>query len=235
MPEANIGPVVNPSLQSKAQAAPIRYFMVDDYPLFVEVLKEVLAIDGGFQVLGQSHRGREALVAIRRERPDLVLVDLDLPDVGGLELIHQIRAENLADKIVVCSALMHDETIEVALALGADAFVGKNTRVNLLLACLKGIMQGEHSADEHVERVRRAMHQYGQVHKAPTRRDYVILLGLVAERPAAAIARELGVSLSTIYKARRRLASRFAVQARGARQRLAERLGIRARLETPVP
>ena len=67
------------SLQSNVQAVPVRYYIVDDYPLFVEVLKEVLAIDGGFRALGQAHRGREALEAIRRDRPDLVLIDLDLP------------------------------------------------------------------------------------------------------------------------------------------------------------
>ncbi len=222
------------NLQSKVQAVPVRYYIVDDYPLFVEVLKEVLAIDGGFRALGQAHRGREALAALRRDRPDLVLVDLDLPDMGGLELIHLIRAENLADRIVVCSALLHDETIEVALALGADAFVGKNTRVNSLLASLKGIMRGEFPADEQVERVRLQLRQYHQVHKVPTRRDYVILLGLVSARPAAELARELGVSLSTIYKARRRLTSRFPVQAPLGRQLLAERLGLKVRPATPA-
>jgi len=213
---------------------PIRYFVVDDYPLFVEVLKEVLAIDGGFCSLGHAHRGWEALAAIRQDRPDLVLLDLDLPDLGGLELIHQIRAEDLAGKIVVCSALMHDEAVEVALALGADAFVSKSTRVNPLLACLKGIMRGEVPVDEQVERVRLQLRRYCQVHKAPTPRDYIILLGLVAERPAAELARELGVSLSTIYKARRRLAPRFPVQTRPARQRLAERLGLKVRTATPA-
>jgi len=220
---------VKASLQSNVQAVPIRYYIVDDYPLFVEVLKEVLAIDGGFRALGQAHRGREALEAIRRDRPDLVLIDLDLPDMGGLELIHLIRAECLADRIVVCSALMHDETIEVALALGADAFVSKNSRVASLLASLKGIVQGESPVDEHVERVRLRLREYHQIHKAPTRRDYVILLGLVTGRPAVELARELGVSLSTVYKARRRLASRFPVQAHLGRQLLAERLGLKSR------
>lgn len=226
---------MNASLQPSPQTVPTRYYIVDDYPLFVEVLREVLAVDGGFRAVGQAHRGREALAAIRRERPDLVLIDLDLPDMGGLELIHRIRAENLADRIVVCSALMHDETIEVALALGADAFVGKNTRVNSLLASLKGIMRGEFPVDEQVERVQLRLRQYFQVHKAPTRRDYVILLGLVAGHPATGIARELGVSLSTIYKARRRLAARFPVQSRLGRQLVAERLGLKVRLAAPTP
>lgn len=209
-----------------ASQKPIRCFIVDDYPLYVTMLEDLLKTDDRFVPLGVAHTGREALAALRLVKPDLVVLDLNLPDISGLELIRVIRAEQLAERIIVCSVQTSDETIEVAIALGADVFVEKSASVSDLLAALKAAAQDRFPMNEHVSRVLRRALQFRQSHNGPRPRDYSILLGLSSGQSVKTVATGLGLSVSAVYKARQRLAQRFALHRNAELNQLAGRLGV---------
>ncbi len=205
---------------------PVRCFVVDDHPLFVSVLTDVLKIDQGFHLVGVAHTGQEMLRQLRGNHVDLVVLDLQLPDISGIELIGVIRAERLADRIVICSGLTADECIEVAFALGVDAYVQKTTSIDELLDTLRATVEGRVPMSAHVARVLRDMIRYRRAHGGLKVRDYLVLIGLAEGKCPKVLAGELGLSTSAIYKITYRLADRFGLKNQVEVLGLASRLGL---------
>jgi len=128
-------------------AAPLRILVVDDEPPIRKLLRMGLATQG-YHIL-EAPNGKTAL-ALMAEKPDLVILDLGLPDMQGLDLLRTIRAANGATPIVVLSS-RDDETAKVqALDLGADDYVTKPFGMEELLARMRTAMR--HQLQVHGER-----------------------------------------------------------------------------------
>jgi DNA-binding NarL/FixJ family response regulator len=204
----------------------IRCFLVDDHPLFVSVLIDLLKADARFLVAGSAHTGNDMLRELRACPVDLVVLDLQLPDISGIELIGLIRAEGLARKILVCSGLTSDEAIEVAFALGADAFIQKTAGIDELLATLLATAEDRMPMNAHVGRVFREMIRFRQARLELRPRDFHVLIGLAEHKNVKLLALELGVTASAIYKTKHRIAQRFDVRDLTDLRGLAARLGL---------
>lgn len=104
---------------------PCRVYICDDSPEYRLLLRMVLA-DAGATIVGEGRDGAECLAGARDTDPSIVLLDLNMPGVGGLEALPQLR-EKLPDdvKIVVLTTSKAPETERSALELGADAYVSK--------------------------------------------------------------------------------------------------------------
>jgi DNA-binding NarL/FixJ family response regulator len=94
-----------------------KIFLVDDHPVFREGLVSLLKREADLMVSGEADTARMALTAIERTKPDLVLVDIGLPERSGLELIKDLRATNPATAVLVIS--MHDESLYAERVLRA--------------------------------------------------------------------------------------------------------------------
>jgi DNA-binding NarL/FixJ family response regulator len=104
---------------------PSRILIVDDHPSFRATVRTLLLADG-FEVVGEAEDGRSALEAVEKLRPDLVLLDVQLPDMDGFAVIHELyRRKSYAPKIVLTSS--HDESDfgPIVARCGAAAFVPK--------------------------------------------------------------------------------------------------------------
>lgn len=154
---------------------------------------------------------------------------------GSTEEFRIIRAEQLAKRIIVCSVQTSDETIEMAMGLGADAFVEKSSSVSVLLEALKAATQDRFPMSERVSRVLRRALQFRQSHNGLRPQDYRILLGFSSGRSVREVASELGLSPSAVYKARNRLADRFAIRDRRELGQFASRLVVHAPAGTDGP
>jgi len=104
---------------------PIRTFLVDDNPKFLEAAKSFLATSAQFEIVGHANSGREALEQIPELHPDLVLLDLVMPDVNGLEVTRQLKIGQGAPHIIILT--LHDNAAYHILAqtVEADGFVSK--------------------------------------------------------------------------------------------------------------
>jgi DNA-binding NarL/FixJ family response regulator len=134
--------------------------LVDDNPHFLRVLDRFLSQHGGgdVRVVGSIVGGRDALAQAAWLRPDVILVDLKMPDIPGLQLLPQLR-QTLHDTILIAlSLLTPDECRQDALMAGADAFVSKTSLERDLLStvwelanrrsCSAGVPQGvSHGSD----------------------------------------------------------------------------------------
>jgi DNA-binding NarL/FixJ family response regulator len=119
----------------------VRVLVVDDQARARQGLKALLATCAEIELAGLAASGAEALQAVPRARPDLVLMDARMPEIDGLEATRLIKIRWPAVKVVVLS--MYSEYAAAATAAGADAFVSKGASLERLLATLLEVAGGQ--------------------------------------------------------------------------------------------
>lgn len=113
-------------------ALPIRVFMVDDNPRFLKVVSQFLATDPQLKVVGMALSGHEAPEQIAVLQPDLVLMDVALPDINGLELTRHLKKQSEPLRIVILTSHDDPEYRLAAQQVRADGFVAKADLVEQL-------------------------------------------------------------------------------------------------------
>jgi DNA-binding NarL/FixJ family response regulator len=103
---------------------PIRVFVCDDAPAFRDLLRMALEMDGSLAVVGEAEDG-SGLDALAEAAPDVVLLDLNMPELGGLDALPRLRELAPQARVVVLSSFSAEEKEAAALAAGADRYVDK--------------------------------------------------------------------------------------------------------------
>ena len=120
----------------------IAVVLADDHPLFRKGLVEVLDEDGGFRVVAEAEDGETALDLVRRHRPDVALLDIEMPGQSGLAVAEAIRADGLDTAVVVLTMYSDPGVFRRALDLGARGYVLKDSAVTEIVACLHMVAAG---------------------------------------------------------------------------------------------
>ncbi|MDX1679248.1 MAG: response regulator transcription factor [Akkermansiaceae bacterium] len=118
-------------------------YLIDDHKLLLDSLSYLLENDGGYEICGQAHCAREALSEVPDIEPDLVLLDISLPDKSGLTLIKDLQA--LCPDVPVLVLSMHDEMLyaERVIRAGARGYVMKECASEQLLEAMAKVLKGE--------------------------------------------------------------------------------------------
>ena len=140
--------------------APLRLLIVDDHEVVRQGLVALLDRREGFQVVAQAGTVAEAIDAARRHEPDIVVMDVRLPDGSGVEACREIRAELPKTKVVMLTSYPDDEAVLSAIVAGASGYLLKQVRARDLVAALETVGKGGSLLDPAVtekvlERVRR--------------------------------------------------------------------------------
>jgi two-component system response regulator DesR len=115
--------------------------VVDDDPDYLWLVRVILEIRGdGITVVGESASGEEALALVLHERPDVVIADLMMPRLNGLELTRRIKQERPQTKILLMSAYTEDTYRRIASVSGADGFVNKHLIHTGLLPAIREVI-----------------------------------------------------------------------------------------------
>ncbi len=117
--------------------------VVDDHTIMRDGLQAILAADERFEVLGAVNDGNEAMEAAREHSPDIMLMDLTMPNTGGIEAITDIKRRFPNIKIAALTFHSEDRYIHATLRAGADAYVLKDDSKKELFTALESIMQGK--------------------------------------------------------------------------------------------
>jgi DNA-binding NarL/FixJ family response regulator len=123
-------------------AAPIRVLCVDDHRIVREGIALIIAREPDMEVVGSAGTGEEAVAVFRRERPDITLMDLQLPTMTGLEAIVAIRQESPEARVIVLTMYEGDEDIHRALTAGAATYLLKDTISDDLIRSVREVHAG---------------------------------------------------------------------------------------------
>ena len=121
----------------------IKLVVVDDHVLFRRGLTGLLADMPEFLVVAEAGNGREALEAVDRERPDIVLLDVNMPGMDGIATVQALRARRESPRILMLTISQNEEDLFGAIRAGADGYVLKNTEPEDLRRSLLYIARGE--------------------------------------------------------------------------------------------
>ncbi len=123
-------------------SAPIRVLSVDDHPLVREGIFALIAEAPDVELAGEASNGREAIEQFRLLRPDVTLMDLQMPDMGGIDAISAIRGEFKSARIVVLTTYLGDVLAQRAIKAGAQAYVLKSEVRRELLETIRAVHAG---------------------------------------------------------------------------------------------
>ena len=122
---------------------PIRVFIVDDHPIVRRGIKDLLETEPGIEVLGEATNGQEAISGIATAQPDLILMDLVMPEMDGIEATRQIKARWPEVRVLVLTSFASDEKVFPAIKAGALGYLIKDTGPNELVRAIRQVHAGQ--------------------------------------------------------------------------------------------
>jgi two-component system, NarL family, response regulator len=131
---------------------PIRVMIADDHPMMREGIAATLMAHGGVEIVAQASNGDEAIRCFTAQRPDVGLLDLQMPGKDGLEAIRAIRSLHPDARLMVLTTYDGDARIAAALKAGAAAYLLKNTPGRDLAAAVREVHRGSHVLSQAVRR-----------------------------------------------------------------------------------
>lgn len=199
---------------------PVRLLLADDHPAVRLGIRTLLLQAGDFVVVGEASDGREALRLMRELAPDVVLMDIAMPGLNGIEATRRARRLRPAPKVIIVSMHSAQAYVREALAAGASGYVLKNTDIEELERAIRAVARGERWLPSCL-----AASQPAPQRKLTSRQREV--LQLVAEgRTTREIAGRLHVSLKTVETHRANLMQRLGIHDVAGLTRYALREGL---------
>jgi len=197
---------------------PIRVLVVDDQALVRSGLRLVLQGRDGIEVVGEAANGEEALRAARRLRPEVVLMDVRMPAMDGIEATRRVLAENPVCRVIVLTTFDIDEYVYAAVAAGASGFLLKDITGDQLAASIKLVSTGEALlaptiTRRLIERFARPMAASGAL-ASLTSRETDVLKNLARGLSNAEVAADLHLSEATVKTHVTRLLGKLGVRDR---------------------
>jgi len=179
----------------QAVAAAIRLVIVDDHPLVRDGLRARLAVAPGLAAIGEAASGAEALELAARLAPDLMLVDVGMRGMNGIELAIALRDRHPAIKVVMLSMYDNREYVISAIRAGAQGYVLKEAPTEDIIAAIHAVRAGGNYFSAQVSTL---IAQAGPSLPQLTGREHEILLLLAHGRSNKMVARQLDISVRTV-------------------------------------
>ena len=121
----------------------LKVLIIDDHPLMRRGIQQLVELEEGFEVVGDAGNGSEGINLALQTSPDLIILDLNMKGLSGLDTLKALRAEDVAARIVILTVSDAKNDIFTLIDAGADGYLLKDTEPDTLLSQLKRIAQGE--------------------------------------------------------------------------------------------
>jgi len=208
--------------------------LAEDHMIVREGLKKLLEAESDMEVVGEACNGRQAVEMTKKLRPDVVVMDIAMPLLNGLEATSQIRQSVPNTKVLILSAHSDDAYVEKVTALGASGYLIKQTSAHFLSDAIREVRKGNtffspSIAKRHSHHNQKSLDRLGRMKKKVTSLSSreVEVLQLIAEGEAnKQIAAELGISVKTVEKHRDHLMRKLDIHDTAGLTRYAIEAGI---------
>lgn len=180
---------------------PLRLMIVDDHTLFRRGLVGLLDEMPDFEVVGQASDGLQALVVLEQVNPDVVLLDLNMPRMDGIETLRQIRHRKFPTRVLMLTISQTSEDLLDAIRAGADGYLLKNTEPDDLRKSLLRVAEGQGALSPEVTgTVMRALGRLSTEEQSPilSDRELEVLACMVDGMTTMQIASQLFISDNTV-------------------------------------
>jgi len=201
---------------------PISILIADDHPLILAGLSSLLGAMPEFRLVAQATDGVQAVALYRQHRPDVVIMDLGMPRLNGVDAIEQIRAEDADASIVILTTYQGDEDVYRGLQAGAKAYLLKDGGSEQLADCLRTVASGKQYLPAAVASKLAERKASSQL----SRRELEILAHMATGKSNKMIARSADIEVGTVKFHVNNILSKLNVASRTEAATVAARRGL---------
>lgn len=190
----------------------IRVVIVEDHPLFRQGIVDLLSEDLKVSIIAEADNGKKGLDIIRELKPEIAIVDVNLPILNGQQIIRQIQEERLSTRVILLTAYDDPDQIVHAMQAGASAYLSKEIQPQDLLKTIEQVSEGKYVLGEHTfnktalidwlsnqsEKGMRDFGESGESSSPLSKREMEVLLYISQGKSNKEIAYALGISHQTV-------------------------------------
>ncbi len=218
--------MIQGSVSPSAEQPAIRVVVVDDHPVVRHGLVSILRYEADIEIVGEAADGREAVRIILERQPDVVLLDLRLPHLSGIDVMRQVRAQFPRIRFLVLTTYDTDSYIGPALEVGAQGYLLKDATPDELARGVRAVMQGRAALEPGVAARLLERMAEGETSEELSAREVEVLRLMVGGASNKRIAVSLNVSENTVKSHISHIFSKLGVQNRAEAVAVALQRGI---------
>jgi len=193
----------------------MRVLIVDDHPIFRAGVKETLAREEDVELVGEAGNGHNALELARKQRWDVIVLDITMPEKGGVDVLEELRREQPKLPILILSAHPEDQMALRLLRAGASGYLTKDKAPDVLLTAIRKIVGGGKYISESLAEkvvVELGAEKAQTLHETLSNREYQVMRMIASGKTMRDIARELFISVRTVSTYRARILAKMQIK-----------------------
>ena len=191
------------SLDSSTDTSPASILLIDDHPLLRKGVKQLIDLEDSMDVIGEASNAHEGVARAQELDPDLILLDLNMPEINGIETLKMLREADVSSRIVVFTVSDNEEDVVAALKAGADGYLLKDMEPEELMQNLEQAALGKMVISDRLTALLAQALQSGRTDKSAdtdslTPREKQIIKLIAGGLPNKLIARKLNITEGTV-------------------------------------
>jgi DNA-binding NarL/FixJ family response regulator len=193
----------------------LKLIIADDHHIFRKGILSIVSEDEGIEIIGEAANGDDALRLIEENKPDIAILDIDMPGLSGLDVARKVKSQKLSTKIVILTIHKDKEYFDEALELDIKAYVLKESIANDLIDCIKRVAAGEYyissAISGYLVEKNKSSGKQTDIEKL-TNSEKEILKLIAQNKTSAQIAGELFRSVRTVENHRNNICSKLGLK-----------------------
>lgn len=181
----------------------IKILIADDHPIIRSGLKQIISLEDDMIVSDEAETGLQTLELLKVKKYDILILDINFPDINGIEVLNKIKRNNYKIKVLVLSVLPEEQFAVKALEAGASGYLNKIAASNMLIKALRKIIEGgNYVSPELSDRIVSLLYHTDKQkvqHDGLSHREFEVMCMIASGSPIREIADKLLLSIPTVY------------------------------------